>query len=227
MPIYVAVILGVIVAIAGTVLAYLYILPEKKRASLPKFFQVVADLFNFKYLVLEKILKALYIFSTLACIGIGFFMLFSVTYGWFDVSYMGFWGLLVIILGPVITRLIYEGSMLVILLVKNTIELNEKLIAQPGSEAERKAKEAAARQEEKERAERARQAYLDAQRVAQAQYAVRQPSPYTQPQAAPQAAPQVTPQAAPPVAPQVTPQVTPQVQEPAAPQVPSPDDTAE
>lgn len=170
MPVGVAVVLGVLVAVAATVLAYIFVLPDSRRASLPKFFRLVADFFNFKYLVLEKVLKALYIFNTLACIGIGFCMLFSVIrYGWYGPVYIGYWGLIVMILGPVLVRLIYEGMMLIILLVKNTIELNQKFNAQPGSLAEQKREEERRKQAEREQAERARQAYLDAQRAAQAQ----------------------------------------------------------
>ena len=77
MPVLVAEIIGIVVAIAGTVLAFIFLLPEKKRTSLNKFFQVIADIFNFKILFIEKILKALYIFVTLFCVVCGFFMLFS------------------------------------------------------------------------------------------------------------------------------------------------------
>lgn len=189
--------LGALVAIAATVLVYIFILPEDKKNTLPKFFQFAADLFNFKYLVLEKILKALYIFSTLACIGIGFFMLFSVTESWYGgARYTGYWGLVWILLGPVLVRLSYEGMMLVILLVKNTIELNNKITPQAGSAAEKQAQQEALKQQEREQAERARQAYLDAQKVAQAQapqyaapqytapqYTAPQPPQYTAPQA--------------------------------------------
>lgn len=184
MPAGVAVILGIIVAVAATVLAYIFILPESKRSALPKFFQFVADLFNFKYLVLEKILKALYIFNTLACVGVGFFMLFCFQRSWWGggIIYEGYWGLIVMILGPVVVRLMYEGMMLIILLVKNTIELNQKFNAQEGSVAEKMAAEEEQKKAEREQAARARQAYLDAQKAAQAQARAAQQLQYTAPQ---------------------------------------------
>ena len=64
MPVYIAYIIGAILAIAATILTFIFILPEKKRPSLNKFFQVVADIFNFKALFIEKILKFLYILAT-------------------------------------------------------------------------------------------------------------------------------------------------------------------
>lgn len=136
MPLIVAQIIGLVLAIAGTVLACIFILPEKKRASLNKFFQVVADIFNFKTLFIEKILKVLYVLSTLYCLIAGFFMLFSgVSY---SASYWGgessfhsyaLYGLLTMILGPIVVRIVYELLMLAILMVQNIITINKKIPA--------------------------------------------------------------------------------------------------
>lgn len=129
----VAVSIGFVVALVGTILAYIYIIPEKKRESLPKFFQFVADIFNFKKLLLESILKALYVFNTISVIAIGFFMLFSGTssYSFYSHSY-GFkslagYGLLLMIFGPIVIRLTYEALMMFVILVKNTMDINKKL----------------------------------------------------------------------------------------------------
>ena len=59
MPVYVATILGSVFAIAATVLSLIFITPENKRKTLNKFFAFLADLFNFKYLILEKIIGGL------------------------------------------------------------------------------------------------------------------------------------------------------------------------
>ena len=131
MPINVAYILGLILALAGTIVSVILITPEKRRAVLPKFFQFVHDVFNFKFLILEKILKFLYIFSTLFTILTGFFMLFSgyetySYYGGSDFHSVALEGLLVMILGPVLIRIVYEFMMMTILLVKNVIQLNNK-----------------------------------------------------------------------------------------------------
>jgi len=138
MPITVAYILGLVCALAATILVFIFVTPEKKYNGLNKFFKVVADIFNFKQLLLEKILKVLYVFSTLVCIGVGFFMIFSgyQGYGYYDYygSYVGGgfhslagYGILLIILGPIFVRILFEACMLTIILVKNVIDINKKL----------------------------------------------------------------------------------------------------
>lgn len=126
-------VLGILAAIAVTVLAYIFIIPEKKREGLPKIFKFIHDLFNFKELYLEKILKALYILCTVACVTIGLFwqMGFSVYEGYYDtyVEWYGGYGLLMILVGPIVIRIVYESLMMFVLLVKNTIEINNKLKA--------------------------------------------------------------------------------------------------
>ena len=124
-------ILVTLVAIVATILICIMVLPENKRESLPKFFQILQDIFNFKSLLIEKILKVLYTFSTLFCVFVGFFMLFSFNssdiFGYTQTSWAGGSGLLLMILGPIVVRLAYEVLMMFILLVKNTIEINNKL----------------------------------------------------------------------------------------------------
>ncbi len=140
MPALVGLIIGLVFALGGTVCLYIFVLPEKKRERLAGFFKVVHDFFNLKFLVIEKILKALYIFNTLVCISVGFFMLMSVTYirvNWFRSSFsMAPFGLILIFVGPIICRLIHEGAMMIILLVKNTMEINQKLKKQENAESE-------------------------------------------------------------------------------------------
>ena len=134
MPMTVAVILGVVAAIAGTVVAFVMIVPEKKRDGFKnnKYLLWLHDFLNFKTLWIEKILKFLYVFNTLAYVGIGFFMLFSASFG----QYMGGYGLLIIIFGPIITRIVYEFCMLSILAVRNLVDINNKLVPQKGSVAD-------------------------------------------------------------------------------------------
>lgn len=183
------IILGIVLALAATIVAWIMIVPEKKRPQLNKFFQYLHDLFNFKSLWLEKILKFLYIFETLSCVIVGFFMLFSFNsfrgFGGGRVTWNGWIGLLIMILGPILVRIGFEFTMMLVLLVKNTMELNDKFNAQPGSryqeklaEAKRKEEEAAVRRAEKE-AERiayaqqqyAQQQYARQQQLQQQQYA--------------------------------------------------------
>lgn len=87
-------------------------------------------------------LKFLYLLSTLFCIFVGFFLLFGkVEYlsPSFFSSYPSYsastflHGLILLIVGPVVLRILYEGAMLLIIAVRNLVEINRKLGAKPGS----------------------------------------------------------------------------------------------
>lgn len=116
-------VLAVILAIVATILAFIFIIPEKRREKLGSFGRFLHDTCNFKYLVVEKILQALYVFSTAFVILNGFFTMFG--------NYMGaagvLAGILTMVLGPVAVRLVYELLMMAILLVRNVISINKKL----------------------------------------------------------------------------------------------------
>ena len=128
-------IIAVILGIAATVLAFILIVPEKRRESQGAFCKFLHDLCNFKFLVVEKVLQALYIFSTAFVILYGVLQLFNVqpNYWTGGNTWMGGVGLLYIILGPIVVRLTFEMMMMVILLVKNVISINHKLASQSGS----------------------------------------------------------------------------------------------
>ena len=125
-----------VATIVLTVLAYKYIIPEEKRAGLNKLGQFLSDVFNFKFLIIEKILQALYVFCTIACVCFGISMIFgiSVRYSsYFNKTYSdwyGLYGILIAVVGPFIVRLVYEGLMMGLLLVKNVIQINKKLKSQ-------------------------------------------------------------------------------------------------
>lgn len=117
-----------LLAIAATVLAFVFIVPEKRREKLNAFGKFLHDTCNFKYLVVEKLLQALYIFSTALIILNGFFLLFQSVYG----HWLGGYGILLMVVGPIVLRLLYELLMMVVLLVKNVIGINNKLKNQNG-----------------------------------------------------------------------------------------------
>ena len=110
-----------ILALIGTILLSIFVIPEKRRSSLNGFFKAIADICNFKQLIIEKILKFLYTFLSLFIIVMGLFIMFSGYDG------MALSGLLTMILGPVIIRIAYELIMMTVLLVKNVIDINKKL----------------------------------------------------------------------------------------------------
>lgn len=135
-------VLSIILAIAATIVLFIMVIPEKKRESLPSFLKKIHDIFNFKQLLIEKILKITYVFLTVLSILTGVLMIIiqapymGIAYG----SYGGgtaaglsiVYGLLLIAIVPIVIRLVYEGMMMFLLLVKNTIEINKKLKNQNG-----------------------------------------------------------------------------------------------
>lgn len=127
----VAPIISLIVAIIATILAFIFIVPDKCRAKLNGFGKFLHDTLNFKYLIVEKILQALYIFATAYVIISGFCMLFMVVdvggYYYSRTVWYGGYGLLTMIIGPIVIRLIYEFLMMTIILIKNVIQINNKL----------------------------------------------------------------------------------------------------
>ncbi len=128
-------IIAVVLAIAATVLAFIFIVPEKRREKLNAFGKFLHDLCSFKFLVVEKILQALYIFSTAFIILYGVLQLFNVQRDYWtgESRWMGGTGLLCIIVGPIAVRLSYELMMMAVLLVKNVISINRKLADETGS----------------------------------------------------------------------------------------------
>lgn len=123
------IIIGVLAAIAATVLALIFIVPEKHLPKLGKFGKFLHDAVNFKFLIVEKILQVLYILSTCLCVFVGLFSLLGFT-AYFDYGYFhwfGGQGLLLLLFGPIAVRLVYELLIMGLLLVKNVIQINNKL----------------------------------------------------------------------------------------------------
>lgn len=101
-------IIATILAIAATVVAFVMIVPESKREKLGRFGKFLHDAVNFKFLIVEKILQALYIFVTAYLILCGFFMLFMAPETWTGRHWLGGYGILLMVLGPIAVRLCYE-----------------------------------------------------------------------------------------------------------------------
>lgn len=129
-------ILALLSAIAATVLAFIFIVPEKKREKLGGIAKLLHDILNFKFLIVEKIMQAFYIFTTAFVMMAGLFMLFYVEDYYYTTMWYGGYGLLVMILGPILVRLAYEFVMMFILLIKNVIQINNKLKAADGEKKE-------------------------------------------------------------------------------------------
>ncbi|MBR5322878.1 MAG: hypothetical protein IKU48_04975 [Clostridia bacterium] len=125
--------LGAVASLIATIILCLTVVPDKKRDSLKGFGRFLNDLFNFRGLLMEAIIKTLYVLITVTFVVGGFFMLFivntheSIFTGETTTVWYGWVGLIAMIVGPIATRLVFEGMMLFILLVKNSIQINNKL----------------------------------------------------------------------------------------------------
>jgi hypothetical protein len=131
MPIEATLVLGAMGVIAAMILTYIFIMPESKYQSLNPFCKWLSDLFNFRTLWLESIIKFFYVLSTVICVVFGVLLLITVQrIDYWDYTYtksLSLVGLIVLIAGPVVVRLIYEGTMMFIILVKNTMQINNRL----------------------------------------------------------------------------------------------------
>lgn len=126
-------IISVVLAVIATILAWIFLLPEKKVKTLNKFWYTVHRILNLKDLLVEKILKTLYVFSTAFCLIGGFCYLFyfEKSYGFWSsgssYSWRGYIGLILMIVGPIVTRITYELLMAFFILVKNTQDIRNKV----------------------------------------------------------------------------------------------------
>lgn len=128
MPLEAIYVLAGLCGIAGAVLATIFIIPESKREKLTNpFFAFLHDLFNFKILFLEKILKFLYVLFTVTTIAAGSLMLFWVERTYDSYEWMGYNGILVLIFGPIFIRVVYELGMMFVVLVRNTSDIKKTL----------------------------------------------------------------------------------------------------
>ena len=110
------IIVSVLLAIIGGFLVY-FLFTNKKEKLNNKFLIWLKDFLNFKNLLLEVILKITYaifaIFITLTSFNV------------ISTSFVGF--LLYLVLGNVFLRIIYESSLMMIMIWKNTTEINKKM----------------------------------------------------------------------------------------------------
>ena len=116
-----------LIAAAATVALLIFVLPKQKDGKLPKCFQIVHDVCHCKKIFVEQILKILYVLTTCFCVVFGLaYIIYGIRwhYGW-----IGFflYGLIVIVLGSLLARVVYELLMLFVWHVRNTADIRRKL----------------------------------------------------------------------------------------------------
>lgn len=108
-------VIAVILAIAAGIMVYFMFVKSDKPVS--SSLQKLRDLLDFKTMLIEPILKIVYIILTI------FIVLFS--FGLISTSFILF--LIVLIFGPLTLRITYELMMINIMIWKNTKEINGNL----------------------------------------------------------------------------------------------------
>ncbi len=108
---------GFIAGLLLTGCVYLFLTSKKQEKSLKGGLRWLRDFLTFKKIYLEAVLRFLYILTTCFVFATGFLMIFE----------RGWRGLLLMIVGPVAVRIVYELLMLFIVLVKNVMEINNSI----------------------------------------------------------------------------------------------------
>ena len=105
----------ILALVGGIVVYYLFLKPDKKVEN--KFLNWLKDFLNFKKMLIEEILKVTYVILTI------FITLFS--FNLIGVNFLSF--LLLLVFGNIALRLIYEGSLMLIMIWRNTADINKKM----------------------------------------------------------------------------------------------------
>lgn len=120
-------IIFLIAALAGGVVLYFLVFGKKQDGKYQGFMKWLYDFVHFRVLTVEAIVKILYLISAIA-VTLSSFLYFA----------GGLIGLLLcplqIVLGNIVVRVAYEFAVMLILLVRNTNEINAKLKNQNGDD---------------------------------------------------------------------------------------------
>jgi len=111
------IIIAAVIAVIGGLVLYFTFLSKRNEERFKGFWKWTYDFLNFKKFTIEAILKITYLMLTL-----------FITLGSFAIipsSPLGF--LAALILGNLILRIIYEFSLVMLIICRNTTEINSKL----------------------------------------------------------------------------------------------------
>ena len=109
-------VVSIILAIIGDILAYVLFINKNNKLD-NKFLVWLRDFLSFKNLLLETILKVTYVILAI-------FITLS-SFNMIGINFLGF--LLYLIIGNVILRIVYESSLMLLMIWKNTSEINKKM----------------------------------------------------------------------------------------------------
>ena len=109
-------VVSIVLAIIGGIVAYILFINKNNKLD-NKFLVWLRDFLSFKKLLLETILKVTYVILAIFITLTSFNMI--------GVNFFGF--LLYLIIGNVVLRIIYESSLMLLMIWKNTSEINKKM----------------------------------------------------------------------------------------------------
>ena len=110
-------IVSIILAVVGGILIYFLFLSKKNEGKFKGFVEWLYDFLSFKKMFMEALLKITYLIVAL-----------YITLSSFALIGVNFWAFLgTLIIGNVVARLIYEFSLLLLVICRNTTEINKKL----------------------------------------------------------------------------------------------------
>lgn len=110
--------LCIFAAIAGGIALYVLFLPKKNEGKYTGFLGWLYDFLNFKTLMIEVLLKVLYLIT--ACY-------ITLNGLWILVSHTFLTGFTILVVGNVIARIGYEFILMLVLICKNVSDINKKL----------------------------------------------------------------------------------------------------
>ena len=105
-------IIALVLAIVGGILVY-FLFVKAKDEPKGNFMKWLKDFLSFKIMWIESILKVIYYMATIFVILISFALI--------STSFLAF--IAVLVGGPIITRLVYEGLMMFIMIWRNTADI--------------------------------------------------------------------------------------------------------
>lgn len=122
-------IIAFVIAIAAGIMIYFMFIKNNKKFD--KKLETLRNILDFKVMLVEPILKITYLCLTV------FIILFS--FSLISYSFVSF--LLVLIFGPLLVRITYEFSLILVMIWKNTKEINENLKGKNSKKVETKKEE--------------------------------------------------------------------------------------
>lgn len=120
------IIISLILAIVGGLVIYFAFLSKKNEGRFQGFTAWMYDFLSFKKMIIENILKAVYLMVAL------FITLAS--FAFISQSFLSF--LVFLIVGNLITRVIYELALVTLIICKNTTEINKKMSSETKNKEE-------------------------------------------------------------------------------------------